>query len=376
MPASAPDFTWIPDHQFHVVLTLAHVDDLTERCWRALLPYQRDGLVTLADRTTGARTHVVVTGIAPLPGAVALYAADALTQMRAALEHTLYAEIQATIGRELTADEARAIEMPAHSDPEKLTAWFNHKHRRTIGPLQAGPLAARIRELQPFDRQDSAVHPLRLLAEHTNLAKHRMPAVAAVHMGHVQPHRDLPGVRFPDVAGRPVAVDDVLVDAPTGTRLELDVWPTVSIRRPHTGDWKVLMHELRDLSWWVRCVAVPTLVAGRHDVTPMPPQLDTFAGHHDVRDALAAAGTVPAAERSSRAIQDVIAREGLRDTLALHRSKPDRLTITAWIKTLTDEEVVERLGMMSPGHSREDILTTAAVVEALLIECATWAAGT
>lgn len=141
MPA-APDFSWIPDHQLHAALTLAHVDDLTDRCWQALEPYQRDGIVKLRDKSASGRTHVVVTDIPPLPSAIVLYTADALTQLRAALEHTLYAEIEATLGRDLSADEARAVEMPAFDEEKKFDTWLKHKHRRTIDPLQEGVLAA------------------------------------------------------------------------------------------------------------------------------------------------------------------------------------------------------------------------------------------
>lgn len=368
MPA-APDFSWIPDHQLHAAFTLAHVDDLTDRCWQALEPYQRDGIVKLRDKPVAGRTHVVVTDIPPLPSAIVLYAADALTQLRAALEHTLYAEIEATLGRSLSADEARAVEIPAFDEEKKFDTWLKHKHRRTLDPLQEGALAGRIRELQPFNRGKTAEHPLRVLVEHTNLAKHRMPAVAAVHLGHVQPHHSLPDVRFPDVAGRPVQVDDVIVDAPEGTRLVLDVWPKVSIRRPHTGEWKVLMQELGNLSWWVRCIAVPVLIAGRHDVAPLPPQLDTFAAHRDVRPALASAGSASAAERSLVVIKAAVAREGLQEALALHESKPAPSTIRSWVKALKDEEVLARVGLLRPGHSAANIMSNAAVIESWLAEC-------
>jgi hypothetical protein len=35
----------------------------------------------------------------------------------------------------------------------------------------------------------------------------------------------------------------------------LDIWPTVSIRRPHTDTWHVLIQELGGLEEWVRTVA-------------------------------------------------------------------------------------------------------------------------
>ena len=57
----------------------------------------KDGIVKLRDEPVDGRNHVVVTEIAPLPSALVLYAADALTQLRTPLDHTLYAEIEAAI---------------------------------------------------------------------------------------------------------------------------------------------------------------------------------------------------------------------------------------------------------------------------------------
>ena len=122
-------------------------------------------------------------------------------------------------------------------------------------------------------------------------------------------------------------VGDVVAIAPAGTVLPLDVWPTVTLQRPHTGERRVLVTELGYIADWVRNVAIPMLIIGRHDVTPLPAQLDTSRGWNDLRAALVDAGTTTAVERFDRSIQVVIAREGLRDILAEHGARPPRAEV-------------------------------------------------
>ena len=363
---------WLPDHQLHVASTLAHANELAARCWDVLEPYQRDGIITMNDHRDGDRIRSVIAAVAPLPRAVALYVADMLTQLRAALEHTIYAEVKRQLGRDLTESEARAIEMPACVTSTAFEDWLKHRSRRDLKPLQEGPLPKRIEDVQPFQRRDVDRHPLQVLVKHTNTAKHRMPAIAAVHVGRVQPDLDLPDVRTFDGIGSPARVGDVLIDAPVGTVVPVNIWPSVAIRRPHTGEWKVLLEELRELYWWVRQIAIPTLVVGRTDVPTIPAQFDTCIGHDDERTSLTGAGDVTSFERASTMIMAAIARDGLRDTLALHPSQPDRRTLTQWIESLTDTEAVERVQRMQVGHSQKVARANLATVEALLAECARW----
>ncbi|WP_405467483.1 hypothetical protein [Streptomyces canus] len=87
MSSSDADWSWLPDYQLQVVATLAHVDHTIDRLLRLTHDYSGQGPVTFAEVIRGDRAEVVVKAIAPLPQAVPRLVADALTQLRAALEH-------------------------------------------------------------------------------------------------------------------------------------------------------------------------------------------------------------------------------------------------------------------------------------------------
>src|SRR4051812_2545305 len=149
------DYSWLPEHQLHVAFTLAHADDLVARAADTYFAYIEPGPLTFRNVVERKATHVTVRGVAPLPEAIARYAADALTQLRAAIEHTIYAEVEHQLGRKLTKDEGRQIEMPATTKESDFDDWLGRRRRRELAPLQDGaPLVKRIRDLQPYHRRD------------------------------------------------------------------------------------------------------------------------------------------------------------------------------------------------------------------------------
>ncbi|WP_331755486.1 hypothetical protein [Streptomyces sp. NBC_01643] len=365
MSLTAADFVWLPDYQLHVAATLAHVDQTVDRVVRLVHDYTAQGgplsLETVADCD---RAHVVVSAVAPLPEAITRLVADALTQLRAALEHTVYAEAENGLGRPLAAEEARSIEMPAATTPADFDKWLNHGRRRLLPPLQNGaPLAERIRTLQPFQRRVPDEHPLKLLVEYTNLAKHRMPAVAAARLGAVYPDTPHPGLavsqpleRRPQPgSGRPLAAGDVIATGPRDAYIPISIMTTVSLQRPHTEVWNIAVKELEYLEDWVRTTAVPLLIAGSRDVTPLPPQLDIETGHHDPRSELPRSGTVSAAERGAQRIQAAVGRTSLVEVLAPLVGGDMSDTISAWVSTLNDDAVRERVHyLIRAGASPQD----------------------
>lgn len=369
------DHFWLADHQLHTAATLAHVDDTIDRALGLAFDYSAQGPLTLGNVVRGDRDVVVVEAIAPLPAALPRLVADALNQLRTVLEHTLYAEVEAQLGRPLTDAEAVRIEVPACLTAEKWEKWLKDGKRSQLAPLRAGaPLAERIGRLQPFHRRDVDDHPLYLLVKHTNVAKHRTPAEIATRIGTIYPDdpgADLDTVAPLDLRPRPgsgvcVRVGDAIASAPLGEHVSLSVVPTVCLRRPHTGVWTILAHELRLLDDWVRTVAVPVLLTGRHDVPVIPPQLDISTGYEDLRGLLAAAGTVPAAERSQARFEAEAARAGLVDVLAPSHGCPEEKTVRAWAQTLTDAEAVDRALCLA--WVRHDPVAIFAVCRALIAE--------
>ena len=335
---------WLPEHQQHLLYTLAHVDSVIDQVGNVLYDFLESGPLEFENRTVDGREDVLIRSIAPVPEVVPRLAADALNQMRSAIEHALFAEVCHLTGRKLEAEEAQAVEMPVKKDEQALTEWFKHKRRRTLPVLQSsGVLGVRIGALQPYESVGEQSHPLKVLAEHTNLSKHRMPAVAAVRLGTVVPDYPVPGLvitgEYEDDS--PLKAGDVLASVPTGTYLPMSIWPKVGIRRPHTGQWMVLMHELRQLEEWVRTHAIPLLVLGTTDVDPIPPHLEIGKGYATYADAHAEAKAIPAAERHRLRV----AGKGLRDDLpgVFEQKLPDipRETVDAFITSLSNAEAIE-----------------------------------
>ncbi|MEW2259707.1 hypothetical protein [Streptomyces sp. NPDC047869] len=360
MSVPATDYAWLPDHQLHVAATLAHVDQTVDRVIRMIHDYTAQGPLSLKTVVEGDQAQVVVTAIAPLPEAIPRLVADALTQLRAALEHTVYAEVEHLLARPLTAEEARSIEMPASTSPADFAFWLNHRRRRGLSPLQqSAPLAQRIRDLQPFQRRTPDEHPLKLLVEYTNLAKHRRPAVAAARLGAVHPdapHADLavsqPLERRPQPgSGQPLHVDDVIATAPRRAYIPLSIWTTVSLQRPHTEVWNIAVKELEYLEDWVRTTAIPILVTGNRNVVSLPPQLDISTGHDNLRGELLRSGAMSAAKRGSQRIQASAARTGLVELLVPLAGRDMSETITAWAAALTDDGVRERVDRLVRARS-------------------------
>lgn len=360
MSTSADHCDWLPDHQLHVAPTLAHVDQLIAHISRIVHDYTDRAPLTLAESVQGDRTHLKVTAVAPIPEVLPRLVADALTQLRAALEHTLYAEVEHHLKRSLTDQEARCIEMPACTEPARFDAWLAHGRRRQLAPLATGAaLAERIRALQPFQRRDVEDHPLRLLAEHTNLAKHRSPAVAATRLGAVYPDRQHPDLTValplehnPQPGhGLPLQPGDILASGPRYTRIALSIVPTVCLQRPHTEVWHLALKELDDLEDWVRTTAIPILITGARQRTAIPPQLDITIGHPDLRQALQSAGTTPAAQRGVLSMQATIARRDLPEILSMPPVGADKDSIKAWVTSLDDATVVAtvtRIAQVNP----------------------------
>lgn len=329
---------WLPEHQRHLLFTFAHIDSVISQLGLILDNFSP---LDFDNRVCQGREEVFVKSILPIPESVPRLAADALNQMRSAIEHALYAEVEHLSGRKLESKEAQAVEMPVKEENGSLTDWFKHGRRRTIPVLHAsGVLGKRIADLQPYDDPD---HALRVLAEHTNLSKHRMPAVAAVRLGAVVPDYIVAGMM---IAGeyeddQPLSVGDVLASVPAGVPLPLSIWPKIGVRRPHSGAWMVLMNELRIVEEWVRTEAIPRIVLGTSSVDPIPPHLDISQSYEEFADAFDAAGTMPAAERQQLRIRGKIVKDDLPGVFEQKLPDAPRETVEKLVGRLTDAEAVE-----------------------------------
>ncbi|MDX3772347.1 MULTISPECIES: hypothetical protein [unclassified Streptomyces] len=81
----------------------------------------------------------------------------------------------------------------------------------------------------------------------------------------------------PELDVPPLTVHE-LVSGPRFDRIALNIVPTVSLQRPHTGVWNIVAKELEYLEESVRTTAVPILITGTRNVPPLPPQIDIAIG--------------------------------------------------------------------------------------------------
>lgn len=365
MARAAAPLNWLPAHQAHVFYTAAHVDSTIELLSDVLHVYLAADPLQLQPRFTPTTEEVVLHGIDPLPEAVPRLFADAFNQARNMLEHALYAEVEHRLDRELTENEAKAVEVPATKSPEAFGQWCRHPHRRSVGLFDQGSdLASRLERLQPYQRNDSDDHPLRILVEHTNYAKHREPTVAFTRVGRV----DVGAVTTAPSAQTAehqevVQIGSVLASAPRGRRVEVAVWPQVMVQRPHTGVWRTLMHEVRDIEDWIRRIAMPIVVEGRTDLPTMPPHLDLRRGYSSVEEAWNIAGMVAAADRATHRMTAQALRRDIRDMLVDENGEDARQAAEVWLEGLSDGEVAATFEPVGKAAQRGDSATVARLTD-------------
>ncbi|WP_213815460.1 hypothetical protein [Glaciihabitans sp. dw_435] len=375
MAIDSSTFSWLPDHHRHVAYTLAHVDKLIGELAGILFSYLDDGPFKFANQNWNDRSYVVLRDVRALPESVPRIFADATTQLRAAIEHTIYTQVEHELGT--TAQNAdfdgRGIEMPAHLEEQAFAKWSNDSRRKLIGSLQPGStLHARIRSLQPFLSEDPERHPMRVLAEYTNFAKHRSPSIANVGIGPVIPDFESEGLNVAAGAGsrlRPAKVGDVVASGPRGVLVPLSICPNIAVQQPHTQDWNVLMHELNNVAEWVRRTAIPTLITGSSDVAALPPGLDLRVAHEDFSSALLAANRTTSFERNQRRIMAHGVRDGLADVLSAgDNPRVEYEAALTWARTLDDADVLARMSVLEKVAGAGDLAEAERLVGAIVQE--------
>lgn len=233
-------YAWLPERHLGVAATRSHADELIGQVADLLFDYQTqpNGVFQLAEVPRDRISQTIVEKVAPIPQ-VPLLVADALVAFRAALEHTLFAEVEFLDGAPLDEKAAKLVEMPASDTHEKFAEWKKKRARNGPPSLRAGgELARRIEALQPFHRHAQAeLHPLARLVLHTNHAKHRTPAITAVRLAVMirddQKPRSLRD--YSPLPEEPMCIGDIIAETPLGTKVPVTLFPTVGINRPGTA---------------------------------------------------------------------------------------------------------------------------------------------
>lgn len=364
-------YAWLPDHHLAVAATLAHADELIGEVASLLFDYQTqpEGTIHLREVPMITHSQTVVVGISPMPRKVALLVADALVVLRNAIEHTLFAEVEYRDG---TLDEkaARAVEMPAAQTYDAFDAWLKGRVRNGPSSMQRGSeLIKRIERLQPFQRTVSSHdHPMALLTSHTNHSKHRAPAItavrlAAIHREHLTPLSLADVERRPEV---PLEVGEVIAETPRGQHVPVALFPTIGINRPGTERWPVLMKELDELATWVRTQAVPRLITGiEPPAPPLPARYEISVGREDERSALPSGSATSAAQLHSDRLGAAAVRADMVKTIVQMDNSPSAAQISAWLESLSDQELLARMGELraTATYEPEIVLSNFAVLK-------------
>jgi len=356
MVENGNSYAWLPDHQLHIVGTLAHVDGTIDSIATILRDLSRRGMLDVIYRVEGDTRHLIVENVKPIPPLVPRLVGDALNQLRSALEHTIYAEVELLQGRALTSAEGRRIEMPVATTSEDYERWLRDRKRPDLIAFAGkSDFVDRIAALQPFKGSEIADrHPLTVLASHTNWAKHRAPSVAATHVGQVNAsdRRPRPDLLVPPPSVEPLRGGEVLASAPVYPAVQLDVWATPTIQRPHSGTWHIVMYELAFVETWVRETAIPTLIAGTTDVQKIRPGIDITLGYQELRKALDGADIRTAFDRNVSAMRaEGSARPGLIQLLAIRADSSERQVIEWWVDQLDDESANGRFERLAAAAS-------------------------
>lgn len=349
---------WLPERHLGVAATLSHADELIGRVSDLLVAYQTQagGVFGLREVRAGSFSRTVVERVAPIPRKVPLLVADALVALRAAIEHTLFAEVEFLDGAPLDERAARLVEMPAADTYEKFETWKKKQLASRPPSLRDGSeLVRRIDGLQPFHRwSNSEMHPLARLVLHTNHAKHRTPAITAVRLAAMYQDDQMPrSIRdVTPLPEEPVRVGDVIAETPIGVRVPVTLFPTIGINRPGTDQWPVLMHELDEISQWVRTQAVPRLITGTEPPEPaLPTRYEIAVGHADERRAISMGSTTTAADHHTQRLLAASARSDLVDLISRIDGAPSQPQIEAWLAQLTDEEVLRKTARLKANHT-------------------------
>ncbi|MDP0399785.1 hypothetical protein [Tsukamurella strandjordii] len=362
-------YDWLPDRHLGVAATLAHSDELIGQISDLLFPYQTqpEGIIRLREDRHGSVSRTVVAGVAPMPRKIPLLVADALVALRAAIEHTIFTEVEHLDGA-LDEKAAKVVEMPAFTTSENFEGWMKGRKKNGSPSLQDGSeIVRRIEALQPFHSQpDPELHPLARLVSHTNHAKHRTPAVVAVGLAGMYEDANVPASidDLPPGPVGPLNVGDVLAETPIGVQIPVTLFPFVGINRPGTDVWPVLLKELDEIAEWVRTEAVPLLITGCASQEPaLPVHYDIETPHTDERPAIEAGTFQSTAARHTRRLLAKDGRIELVELVSRLDRTPNRQTVAAWADNLSDDEVNGRLEQLAATGLRNPFLAIQVVYQ-------------
>jgi hypothetical protein len=159
----------------------AHLDDLDRQVKDFIASEPYEMYATSPDPITQATEFRVRVHRQP-PPALGLLAGDCLINLRAALDHVVYAAATAHVGG--APAKPRALQFPICLD---ANSFRDGATQRCIRELSQSARDA-IEQLQPYHSSNAEIHPLSVLAELCNADKHRVINIVAGY-AHARRHR-------------------------------------------------------------------------------------------------------------------------------------------------------------------------------------------
>lgn len=86
---------------------------------------------------------------------------------------------------------------------------------------------------------------------------------------------------------------------------------------------------------------------------PLPARYDINSGNDDERAALSRGSTTSAATRHQRRLRATAVRLGMVETIGQMEGAPTPERIAAWLASLPDEELLERMSQIKTTHNYE-----------------------
>ena len=165
------------------------------------------------------------------------------------------------------------------------------------------------------------------------------------------------GVTVARESDNPLSPGDILIDAPLGVSVEFSIWPKICVQRPENGTWHLMSRELESVETWVRTIALPTIIAGRTSVDPLPPGADTLHGYDSILDAAHSADARTASQRIRSEIEVQMLRSSAPNLLTLFPGPPsiDLPAAERWVASLSDSALLDRMSRLAIGSSNEVI---------------------
>lgn len=303
---------WLPSDLHPVAMRIARADECAYAMGELASQWSIAAPLDLVQIRIGDRVRVRVQGIRPIPPRIPLLFSEAVNHLRAALDNVVWHLAEVTHGP-LTGSVARLVNLPIYDSQEDLDKWVRRRVRDGLTAFEStAPLGQRVRELQPFVDQDSAIpsmradlaplmdtevevaHPLKLLQAYSNDDKHRTIRVALPRTsGGRTDRRSAQSRRFVGLE-----VGDVVAEGAWGRPVEMEQTTSIQIERPEPFTALVPPgQEVSRLASYVANVAVPQLVAGTAMPGSLPMKVDLDDSGLAVVDRLAAGDREPARER-------------------------------------------------------------------------------